>query len=189
VSNLTAYLLLVSQRSSVVIIRVPRSSYLLVGFLVVGFAPIALYGGAEHPTSARISGLTLLYLIPILVAFFIARNATAVGTDGILVRALFGRRMLAWDNIRGLSVSRRSVYAVLAELTSGRLHAFLDVFETEPLPAGHPLWSAPNVVITPHIGGGTDGWQDGATRFVFEQVERYLRGEELLNLVSPGEGY
>jgi hypothetical protein len=104
-----------------VIIRVPRSSYLLVGFLVVGFAPIALYGGAEHPTSARISVLTLLYLIPVLVAFFIARNATAVGTDGILVRALFGRRMLPWDTIRGLSVSRRSVYAVLAEGGAVRL--------------------------------------------------------------------
>ncbi len=103
------------------IIRVPRSSYLILGFLVVGFAPIALYGGAEHPTQARISWLTTLYLIPILVALYISRNATAAGTDGILVRALVGRRMLPWDTIRGLSVSRRSVYAVLTDGGAVRL--------------------------------------------------------------------
>ncbi|WP_322755930.1 NAD(P)-dependent oxidoreductase [Frankia sp. Cas3] len=44
--------------------------------------------------------------------------------------------------------------ALLAELNRRRLFAFLDVFEVEPIPAGDPLWSAPNLVITPHIGGG-----------------------------------
>ncbi len=92
------------------------------------------------------------------------------------------------DGALVVNIARGSILdteALLAELNRRRLYAFLDVFETEPLPAGHPLWTAPNVVITPHIGGGTDGWQDGATRFVYEQVERYLRGEQLLNLVSP----
>ena len=43
--------------------------------------------------------------------------------------------------------------ALLAELTSGRLRAALDVTDPEPLPAGHPLWSAPGLLLTPHVGG------------------------------------
>jgi hypothetical protein len=97
------------------IIRVSRASYLVVGFLAVGVAPVALYGGAEHPEQARISPLTLLYIVPILVAVFIARTLTMVNSDGIIVRALFGQRALPWDQIKGLSVSGRSVYAVLTD--------------------------------------------------------------------------
>ncbi len=89
--------------------------------MVVGFAPVALYGGVDHPTQATISGLTLLYLIPILAALFIARSATVVSADGIQVRAIFGRRLIPWDQIRGLSVTRRSIYAVLAEGGAVRL--------------------------------------------------------------------
>ena len=48
--------------------------------------------------------------------------------------------------------------ALLAELHAGRLKAFLDVTETEPLPADDPLWDAPNLILTPHVGGGTRGW-------------------------------
>jgi phosphoglycerate dehydrogenase-like enzyme len=76
--------------------------------------------------------------------------------------------------------------ALVAELATGRLHAFLDVFDTEPLPPGHPLWTAPNVVFTPHIGGGTQGWERGAARLVHDQVERWLRGEPLENVVTDG---
>ena len=43
--------------------------------------------------------------------------------------------------------------ALLAELTAGRLRAALDVTDPEPLPAGHPLWSAPGLLLTPHVGG------------------------------------
>jgi phosphoglycerate dehydrogenase-like enzyme len=76
--------------------------------------------------------------------------------------------------------------ALLAELRAGRLHAFLDVYEVEPLPSDDPLWTAPNVVLTPHIGGGTTGWQRAANRLVHDQVGRYLRGEPLANVVTEG---
>jgi phosphoglycerate dehydrogenase-like enzyme len=76
--------------------------------------------------------------------------------------------------------------ALLAELRSGRLYAFLDVFETEPLPAADPLWSAPNLVLTPHIGGGTVGWERHARRLVHEQVANYLAGRPLANVVEAG---
>jgi phosphoglycerate dehydrogenase-like enzyme len=73
--------------------------------------------------------------------------------------------------------------ALLAELAARRLHAFLDVTDPEPLPDGHPLWSAPNLLITPHVGGGTFGWTTRANRLVHDQVARYLAGQPLLNVV------
>lgn len=76
--------------------------------------------------------------------------------------------------------------ALLAELTARRLHAFLDVTDPEPLPADHPLWDAPNLLLTPHVGGGTKGWDERAYRLVAAQVRRYVAGEPLENLVSEG---
>jgi phosphoglycerate dehydrogenase-like enzyme len=76
--------------------------------------------------------------------------------------------------------------ALLAELTAGRLHAFLDVTDPEPLPADHPLWDAPNLLLTPHVGGGTLGWPRRAYGLVREQLARYLAGEELANRVTAG---
>ena len=73
--------------------------------------------------------------------------------------------------------------ALLAELERGRLRAFLDVTDPEPLPEGHPLWSAPNVLITPHVGGGTHGWEERSARLVHDQVARYLADEPLRNVV------
>ena len=73
--------------------------------------------------------------------------------------------------------------ALVAELGTGRLRAFLDVTDPEPLPDGHPLWTAPNVLITPHVGGGTHGWEDRSARLVHDQVARYLAGEPLQNVV------
>jgi phosphoglycerate dehydrogenase-like enzyme len=74
--------------------------------------------------------------------------------------------------------------ALTAQTTSGRLRAFLDVTDPEPLPADHRLWQAPNVVITPHVGGGTHGWERRGYRLVREQIERYVAGEALHNIVG-----
>lgn len=76
--------------------------------------------------------------------------------------------------------------ALLAELHARRLFAFLDVTEPEPLPEGHPLWSAPNVLLTPHVGGGTTGWSERAIALLRDQVRRYLAGEPLQNVVARG---
>lgn len=76
--------------------------------------------------------------------------------------------------------------ALVAELRSGRLRAFLDVVDPEPLPAQHPLWDLPNVMLTPHIGGGTHGWQQRGYALAREQVLRYCAGAPLLNVVSDG---
>ena len=76
--------------------------------------------------------------------------------------------------------------ALLAELTGRRLHAFLDVTDPEPLPADHPLWDAPNLLLTPHVGGGTRGWPRRAYRVVRDQIERWRDGEQLTNQVTAG---
>jgi Phosphoglycerate dehydrogenase and related dehydrogenases len=77
--------------------------------------------------------------------------------------------------------------ALLAELSAGRLRAALDVTDPEPLPPGHPLWSAPNVLITPHVGGDTAAMDARVDAIVVEQVRRLRAGEPPLSLVlGPG---
>jgi phosphoglycerate dehydrogenase-like enzyme len=76
--------------------------------------------------------------------------------------------------------------ALLTELRAGRLHAFLDVTDPEPLPPEHPLWDAPNLLLTPHVGGGTRGWERRAYGLVREQLLRFHAGEELANRVVAG---
>jgi phosphoglycerate dehydrogenase-like enzyme len=73
--------------------------------------------------------------------------------------------------------------ALVAELQRGRLRAALDVTDPEPLPAGHPLWSLPNALITPHIAGDSD--EAGIRAFVAagEQIRRFAAGQPLDNIV------
>ena len=73
---------------------------------------------------------------------------------------------------------------LLAELQSGRLRAGLDVTDPEPLPEGHPLWSAPGVLITPHVGGATPAMWPRAYRLVRDQLARFAAGEDLANVMT-----
>lgn len=77
--------------------------------------------------------------------------------------------------------------ALLAELTAGRLRAALDVTDPEPLPADHPLWTAPNTIITPHVGGNTGAMAPRIDRLVREQLRRALAGEPPKNVVHRGD--
>ncbi|MFL6138072.1 MAG: 2-hydroxyacid dehydrogenase [Frankiaceae bacterium] len=74
--------------------------------------------------------------------------------------------------------------ALLAELRSGRLTAALDVTDPEPLPEGHPLWTAPGLLLTPHVAGSTSGFPPRIAELVRAQIGRYLAGEPLANVVS-----
>jgi phosphoglycerate dehydrogenase-like enzyme len=76
--------------------------------------------------------------------------------------------------------------ALLAELEAGRVRAVLDVTEPEPLPPEHPLWRAPNLILTPHSAGDTPGAERAAWRLAGEQLHRYAAGEPLLNVVREG---
>jgi phosphoglycerate dehydrogenase-like enzyme len=74
--------------------------------------------------------------------------------------------------------------ALTAELASGRIGAALDVTDPEPLPAGHPLWSMPNVFLTPHVAGSVTGTFERGYSLVGDQIRRYVHGEPLINVVS-----
>ncbi|MEU7818163.1 2-hydroxyacid dehydrogenase [Pseudonocardia sp. NPDC049154] len=76
--------------------------------------------------------------------------------------------------------------ALLAELRSGRLRAALDVTDPEPLPAGHPLWEAPGLLLTPHVGGSVPAAMSRAFRVMREQLGYFARGEEPPNVVRNG---
>ncbi|MGM1060477.1 2-hydroxyacid dehydrogenase [Saccharothrix sp. Mg75] len=102
-----------------------------------------------------------------------------------LVDAAFLARMK--DGAVLLNAARGPVVdtgALLAELESGRLRAALDVTEPEPLPADHPLWTAPGLFLTPHVAGSCTGHAERAYAVVAAEVARYARGELPVNLVT-----
>ncbi len=104
-------------------------------------------------------------------------------------RRFLGRDRLALlpDGALVVNVARGGVLdtdAVLAE--AGRLRFALDVTDPEPLPDGHPLWTAPDVLITPHVAGGTTAMLPRMAALVRDQLARYVAGESLRNVVHPG---
>ncbi len=78
--------------------------------------------------------------------------------------------------------------ALLEALTSGRIRAALDVTDPEPLPAGHPLWQAPGLLLTPHVGGAIYESRERAYQVVGEQLARLAAGEPLRNVIGD-RGY
>ena len=90
------------------------------------------------------------------------------------------------DGTLVVNVSRGSVVESAAferELVSGRLNAYLDVTEPEPLPQESPLWQLPNVLITPHVGGDTALFPRLASQMVAAQMRRYIDGRPLAHQV------
>jgi phosphoglycerate dehydrogenase-like enzyme len=80
--------------------------------------------------------------------------------------------------------------ALIQALQSRRIRgAALDVFEVEPLPAGHPFWSMSNVLLSPHTADRIEGFLDPAFDCFFENLERFRKGETLLNVVDKHAGY
>lgn len=80
--------------------------------------------------------------------------------------------------------------ALIAALESGKLSgATLDALPEEPLPADHPLWRAPNVWITPHISASSPHTHERSLDYFFENLRRFVAGEELMNVVDVEAGY
>lgn len=80
--------------------------------------------------------------------------------------------------------------ALVTALTSGRLGgAILDVTREEPLPAGHPLWSCPNVILTQHTAGGSRGETERILDLFADNWRRLAHGEPLRNVVRWSRGY
>jgi phosphoglycerate dehydrogenase-like enzyme len=122
----------------------------------------------------------LLGLADIVVVLLPLTSAT----KGLLDREMLGHMRegaLLVNAARGPIVDTE---ALLELLQAGRIRAALDVTEPEPLPADHPLWDAPGLLITPHFAGDTRGAERRAFALVGEQVRRYVRGEPLVNVVD-----
>ena len=80
--------------------------------------------------------------------------------------------------------------AMISALSAGRIRgAALDVFDQEPLPKEHPFYSLENVLLSPHCADHTPDWHENAMRFFLTQLEKFRRGEPLLNVVDKRLGY
>jgi phosphoglycerate dehydrogenase-like enzyme len=109
-------------------------------------------------------------------------------TRGLADGAFLGRMR---DGALLVNVARGPVVdtdALLAECAAGRLRAALDVTDPEPLPAEHPLWRTPGVLVSPHVGGNTSAFLPRARQLVAGQLRRYRAGEPLVNQIVARQG-
>ena len=111
-------------------------------------------------------------------------------TAGALTRAVL-ERLPAHAIV--INVSRGSLLdeaALLDLLERGRIRgAALDVFGTEPLPAEHPFWRHPRVLVSPHVSAVTTGFWERETALIVDNIKRYLEGAPLTNVVDLEAGY
>jgi phosphoglycerate dehydrogenase-like enzyme len=135
----------------------------------------------ERPGVAPVERLPELLPRADVVVLMAPATAATIG----LVDADFLARMK--DGALLVNVARGVIVdtdALDAALRSGRIRAALDVTDPEPLPPGHPLWSAPNLLITPHRGGASTAFPPRIARLVRDQLARYASGEPLTNVVA-----
>jgi phosphoglycerate dehydrogenase-like enzyme len=104
-------------------------------------------------------------------------------------RGLIGRRQLALMPQGALLVNaaRGAIVetdALMDALNSGRIRAALDVTDPEPLPEGHPLWSCPNLLLTPHAAGTCPQFTPRALAVALHNLRRYLAGKPLKNVMQ-----
>lgn len=135
---------------------------------------------AEGPVHGVGEMMALLPTAEIVISALPLTDATAGLIDAAALAAMPDGALLV--NVgRGRVVDTE---ALVAELDSGRLRAALDVTDPEPLPADHPLWRAPNTIITPHVGGYTNAMAPRMAALVRRQIGALLAGREPLNLVA-----
>lgn len=147
---------------------------------------VELVGRTARPGVQSTEGL--LGLLPaadvVVLAVPLAPDTTGMVDGPFLERMRDGALLV--------NVSRGGVVdttALLAEVESGRLRAALDVTDPEPLPSDHPLWRAPGVLISPHVGGNTSAFLPRARRLVDEQLHRWVVGDALVHVVSEGHAH
>ncbi len=152
----------------------------LAGFEVASVTRVARRARSGSPSVHAIEDLPGL-LPDADVVFVIAPHTPQ--TEGIL-----GAEQLALlpDGALVVNVARGKLVdtdALLAETSSGRLRAALDVTDPEPLPEDHPLWRVPSVLIAPHVGGASTAFWPRADRLIAAQLRRFAAGEDLQNVV------
>lgn len=122
-------------------------------------------------------------LLPIVDVVVLAVPLTE-DTTGLVDDAFLSRMR---DGALLVNISRGPVVdtdALMRHAAMGRIRAALDVTDPEPLPAGHPLWTLPGVLVSPHVGGNTSAFLPRARKLVAEQLRRFAAGEPLASVVS-----
>ena len=156
-----------------------------------GMRVVGLRRGAEpHPD------VETMYTPEQRLAFFAASNVVmnslpltddTRGFVGASELAALPKGAIVINTGRGATIETD---ALLAALESGHLGAaLLDVTDPEPLPPDHPLWTAPNVFITPHYSGSHPTYNERAGRIFLDNLRRFLNNEPLVNVVDKQEGY
>jgi phosphoglycerate dehydrogenase-like enzyme len=145
--------------------------------------PVTLVARRARPGVYSIEQLPSLLPAADVVVLVVPLTPQTTGlVDGAFLAALPDGALLV-NAARGPVVRTD---ALVAELATGRIGAALDVTDPEPLPADHPLWTMPNVLMTPHVAGSVRGLLPRAYRLVGEQLRRYVAGEPLMNVVVDG---
>ncbi|MFK0295145.1 2-hydroxyacid dehydrogenase [Streptomyces sp. NPDC090442] len=133
--------------------------------------------GPVHPLS-ELSALLPAADVVILATPLTEATRGLVGCD-FLARMKDGALLV--NIARGAIVDTA---ALLAEVESGRLRAALDVTDPEPLPADHPLWRAPGLLVTPHVGGPSSAFLPRAKRLLRAQLALFAAGEPVRYVVA-----
>lgn len=139
----------------------------------------------QKPPVSAISELHALLPQADIVVLIVPLTAETRGLIGANEIALMKRGSLLVNAARGPVVV---THAMVQALEENRIRAAVDVTDPEPLPPGHPLWTAPNCLITPHVGGSTPEFIHRAFRFGAQQVARFVAGKPLENVVTEA-GY
>ena len=166
---------------------------LLVGYGSIGkeiermFAPFdaevlrVARNARTEPEVHAVSELDSLLPRAEVVVLILPSNEETRGLIGSRQLALMRQGTLLVNAARGPIVETD---ALVEALNLGRIRAAIDVTDPEPLPEGHPLWSCPNLLITPHIGGSSTQFTPRALRTAANELWRYMKGEALQNVVQ-----
>lgn len=138
----------------------------------------------QSPEVHAVGALDELLPAAEIVILILPLTAESQGLIGAKQLGLMAQGALLVNAARGPIVQTD---ALVEALNSGRIRAAVDVTDPEPLPAEHPLWKCPNLLITPHVAGSTPQFSPRAIRIAADQVRRVLAGEPLINVVQKGQ--
>ena len=153
----------------------------LAGFEIASVTRVARRPRTEPVLVHRIEDLP--QLLPDADMVFLVAPLTPQ-TEGMIA----GRELAALpDGAVLVNIARGKLVdtnALLAETSTGRIRAALDVTDPEPLAPEHPLWRTPGVLISPHIGGASTAFFPRADRLIAAQLARFAAGKELENMIT-----
>jgi phosphoglycerate dehydrogenase-like enzyme len=138
-------------------------------------------GAGNGPEVHAVSELDRLLPLAEVVVLILPSTAESKELMGSQQLALMRQGTLLVNAARGPIVDTD---ALVEALNAGRIRAAIDVTDPEPLPEEHPLWSCPNLLITPHVAGSTPQFAPRALRTAADELRRYMKGEPLKNVVQ-----